>query len=85
MQNQPTKGPLASEGETKTEAMPPLSFNLLKLETLRRHFHRIGNEMDRALLTCPEQKKLIYRQQRDFFKSVANYLDVADHIKMAEL
>jgi hypothetical protein len=61
-------------------------FNLRPIEELRKHFHRMGNRADRELGEAKSEKaKDLLRSNRDFFKSVANYLDIADHIKMSEL
>jgi hypothetical protein len=63
-----------------------LGYNLMNLHTLRKHFHRMGNRADRELAACQsEEHKPALRSNRDFFKSVANYLDIADLIKMSEL
>ena len=70
----------------RNPVVPTPSFNLMDLTQLRQHFHRMGNRADRDLAQAKsEGLKAVQRSNRDFFKSVANYLDIADHIKMTEL
>ena len=66
--------------------LPPLPFNLYNITVLRKHYHKLGNKAMRELATCNSEKlKVKLRLERDHYLSIANYLDIADHIKMSEL
>lgn len=77
---------IENQGKPEEQSLPPLNFNLMRLEPLRKHFHKMGNDASREMaISSNEKRKAILMKERDYYKSIANYLDIADHIKMSEL